>query len=321
MSSPGVLAIGLLAWGIAGLAGCSALEATVPGQASPTPPPIGFGLSATEIKYSLIEALGEPFFCDPDYYPVAQADEGELAQAWFEQVDESSEEFQSILRRLGLPGSTGLTAEQVLASYREHKRLTAINLSPIGEGYRFELRVSEGEGGSLLVGTVDRAGRIEVESREISFNTCPICLEGATRIATPAGELAVKDLKVGMLVWTMGDSGSQIAAPILKTARVRVPAGHPMVRLILADGRQLTASPGHPLADGQRLGTVPTGDQLGGSTVVLAEWIEAEGTYTFDILPASETGLYWANGILLRSTLAAEAHLLPLAQLLENYGR
>ncbi len=305
MSRLGRLAIGLLACGAAGLAGCGILAPTSPGEPSPTSPPIGSGRSATEIKYSLIEVLGEPFFCDPDYYPVARADEGELAQAWFGQVDQSSEEFQTILRELLLPGSSGLTADQVLATYREHKRLTAITLSPMGEGYRFEMRIAEGEVGSLLVGTVDRAGRIEIESKETSFNTCPICLDGTTRIATPGGELAAKDLRVGMWIWTMDDSGFRIAAPIVRTVRVRVPVGHRMVHLILADGRVLLASPGHPLADGRPLGTVGTDELLEGSPVVRVDWVEWAGTYTYDILPASESGLYWANGILLRSTLLA----------------
>jgi hypothetical protein len=305
MSRLGAVAIGLLACGAAALAGCSALETILPGQPAPTTPPIGPGLSATEIKYSLIDRLGEPFFCDPDYYPVARADEDELASAWFEQADKSGEEFQSILRRLGLPGPTGLSAEQLLAAYREHKRLSAINVSPMGEGYRFEMRISEGEAGTLLVGTLDRAGRIEIESTETSFNTCPICLDGDTRIATPAGNVAAKDLRDGMLVWTLDDSGARIAAPILGTARVRVPVGHRMVHLVLEDGRELLASPGHPVADGRRLGTIVAGDRLDGSRVVLAEIVGWEGRYTYDILPSGQTGVYWANGILLRSTLSA----------------
>jgi hypothetical protein len=305
MSRVGAVAIGLLACGAVGLAGCSALEAILPGQASPTPPPIGSGPTASEIKYSLIDGLGEPFFCDPDYYPVARADESELASGWFEQADKSGEEFQSILRQLGLPGPTGLSTEQLLAAYREHKRLSAIAVSPMGEGYRFEMRISEGEAGTLLVGTIDRAGRIEIESTETSFNTCPICLDGDTWIATPAGNVAAKDLRVGMWVWTLDDSGARIAAPIVRTVRVRVPVGHRMVHLVLEDGRELVASPGHPLADGRRLGTIVAGDRLDNSRVVLTEIVGWEGSYTYDILPSSETGLYYANGILLRSTLSA----------------
>ncbi len=305
MSRLGAVAIGLLACGAAGLAGCGTLEAILPGQPAPTAPPIGFGLSATEIKYSLIEVLGEPFYCDPDYYPVARADESDLASAWFDQADKSGEEFQSILRQLGLPGPTGLSAEQLLAAYREHKRLSAINLGPTEEGHRFEMRISEGEAGTLLVGTVDRVGRIEIESKETSFNTCPICLDGETRIATPAGNVTAKDLRDGMLVWTLDNSGVRIAAPIVRTVRVRVPVGHPMVHLVLDDGRELLASPGHPLADGRRLGTILAGDRLDNSRVVLAEIVEWEGPYTYDLLPSGETGLYWANGILLQSTLYA----------------
>jgi len=305
MSRLGALAIGLLACGAAALAGCSALEATLPGSPSPTPALIGPGLSATEIKYSLIDRFGEPFFCDPDYYPVARADESDLASAWFDQADKSGEEFQGILRQLGLPGTTGLSAEQLLVSYREHKRLSAIAVSPMGEGYRFEMRVSEGEAGTLLVGTIDRAGRIEIESTETSFNTCPICLDGDTRIATPAGNVSAKDLREGMLVWTLDDSGARIAAPIVRTVRVRAPIGHRMVHLVLEDGREVLASPGHPMADGRRLGTILAGDRLDGSRVVLAEIVGWEGRYTYDILASGQTGVYWANGILLRSTLSA----------------
>ena len=305
MSRLGAVAIGLLACGAASLAGCSTLEATLPGSPSPTPAPIGPGLSATEIKYSFIDRFGEPFFCDPDFYPVARADESDLASAWFDQVDKSGEEFQSILRELGLPGPTGLSAEQLLAAYREHKRLNAINLSPMGEGYRFEMRVSEGEAGTLLVGTLDRAGRIEIESTETSFNTCPICLDGDTRIATPAGNVAAKDLREGMLVWTQDDSGARIAAPILRTVRVRVPIAHRMVHLMLEDGRELLASPGHPMADGRSLGLLLVGDQLDSSRVVRAERVGLPGAYTYDLLPDGATGLYWANGILLRSTISS----------------
>jgi hypothetical protein len=36
------------------------------------------------------------------------------------------------------------------------------------------------------------------------------------------------------------------------------------------------------------------------------EHVIYHGDATYDLLPDSSTGLYWANGILLRSTLAAK---------------
>jgi hypothetical protein len=83
-----------------------------------------------------------------------------------------------------------------------------------------------------------------------------------------------------------------------------VPAGHLMVRLALADGRVLLASPGHRSADGRPLGTLAPGDRLDGSRIVAWELVPYGSDRTYDLLPAGPTGTYWANGVLLSSTLA-----------------
>jgi hypothetical protein len=76
-----------------------------------------------------------------------------------------------------------------------------------------------------------------------------------------------------------------------------------MVHLVLADGRELLASPGHRTADGRQLGSLARGDSLDGSTITTWELVPYSGDHTYDLLPAGETGTYWANGILLSSTL------------------
>jgi len=65
----------------------------------------------------------------------------------------------------------------------------------------------------------------------------------------------------------------------------------------------LLASPGHRAADGRPLGTLASGDRLDGSTIVSWELVPYGNDRTYDILPAGPTGTYWANGILLASTL------------------
>ncbi|MEK7682421.1 MAG: hypothetical protein AAB321_00040, partial [Chloroflexota bacterium] len=164
-----------------------------PGPAPTSVPTLGPTLlqTPTEIKYLLVDNLGEPFFCDPDYYPVARADETDLALTWFAQVDQSGEEFQGILRQHDLPDPSHLSVDEKLLIYREHKKLSAIALGPLGEAYRFELRISEGEAGFVIEGTIDRAGQIEIQKKEPSFNTCPICLAGDTLVDTPHGPVAV----------------------------------------------------------------------------------------------------------------------------------
>jgi hypothetical protein len=76
-----------------------------------------------------------------------------------------------------------------------------------------------------------------------------------------------------------------------------------MIRLVLKDGRTLLASPGHPLYDGRPLAALRAGDAVDGSEVLLVERVAYPGAVVFDLLPASATRWYWADGVLLGSTM------------------
>jgi len=65
----------------------------------------------------------------------------------------------------------------------------------------------------------------------------------------------------------------------------------------------LSVSPGHPTADGRRVGDLETGDLLDGARLVGLEVVPYAHSATYDLLPSGDTGLYWADGILLGSTL------------------
>jgi hypothetical protein len=116
--------------------------------------------------------------------------------------------------------------------------------------------------------------------------------------------VAVEDLKIGDLVWTVDASGARVSAVILKTAKTSVPASHQMAHVTLSDGRKLWASPGHPTADGRTLGALQQGDLLDGARVIQTERVIYGQPATYDLLPAGTTGFYWADGILIGSTLA-----------------
>jgi hypothetical protein len=58
-------------------------------------------------------------------------------------------------------------------------------------------------------------------------------------------------LKEGMLVWSLDSNTHKIAVPVLRTSAIPVSPGHRMIHLMLKDGRQLWASPGHPTSDGR----------------------------------------------------------------------
>jgi len=273
----------------------------------PTPvPTLAGGLPVTELKYRLLEEFPDFFFCDPDYYPVAREDESVLAQQAFPELQANQEEFQAILSHTGLSGQTSFTDEQKLQVYREHKKLNAIFLQLAGDRYQFQIQTGvEGQAGMLITGTVDGNGTIDVSRRDPSFPACPICLAEGTWIDTPRGPVPVEDLREGDLVWTQDEAGRRVTASILRTGRVRVQATHKMIHITLNDGRELWASPGHPTSDDRRLGELRLGEFLDGARIVKIERVPYDQAYTYDILPSGMTGYYWANGILMGSTLAS----------------
>jgi hypothetical protein len=272
--------------------------------ATPIPTLSSSSLSPTELKYRVLDQFPDFFFCDPDYYPVARADEMDLARSRFPELQANHEEFEVILDRHGLSGNTSFTDDQKLLIYREQKKLNAIFFQLVGNQYQFQIQTgTEGQPGSLISGAIVGDGSIEVLKEEQSFPSCPICLAEGTLIDTPQGFIAVEDLSFGDPVWTMDRSGERVGATIVRTSRVPAPAGHQVVHVILSDGRELWTSPGHPTADGRQLGDLKLNDRIDGARVILIEYLSYGGTATYDLLPSGDTGFYWANGILIGSTL------------------
>lgn len=138
--------------------------------------------------------------------------------------------------------------------------------------------------------------------------TCPkgctscVCNSPETPIATPSGERRIRDLREGDLVYSLS-GGRMIAVPITRTNRVEAP-NHQVMRVTLSSGSVLEISPKHPTADGRKFGDLRAGDRLDGVFVVAAEPVAYAHSHTYDILPASDTGTYWAGGVLIASTLA-----------------
>jgi hypothetical protein len=275
---------------------------TSPEPSTPLPTLASASLSPTELKYRLLDEYPNFFYCDPDYYPIARSDEGELAKERFPELQNNQEEFQAILKHNGLSGRSSFTDQQKLLIYREHKKLAALQFEVVADHYQFQLTTS-GDPSYNIQGLIDGSGHITVQQRSSGFPNCPICLAAHTHIDTPHGAVFVEDIKAGDTVWTVNASGKRVAAPVVKVARVPVSAGHILVHAVLEDGRELWASPGHPTADGRRLVDVQPGDWLDGTRVGSVEQVSYDGPATYDLLPAGTTGFYWADGILMGSTL------------------
>jgi hypothetical protein len=280
------------------VAGCA-------GAASPQPSP-GPTLSEIELKAALIDALGPPWYCDPDFYPVGRDEIVAMQERWAE-VTADPAAFAFLAGRVGADPAAPLTDEQRLDIYRHWKALNALGLDRQGDVYRFDFVAqpvpAAGPEGRRVGGLIHTDGRIELEQEApASEPNCPICLVRGTLIATPTGDIAVEAITVGTIVWTLDADGRRVAAPVIAIGSVDVGPGHHAIRIELSDGRSVTASAAHPLADGRPIGSLAAGDAVDGATVTAVTIVANTAGWTYDILPSGETGDYWANGVLMGST-------------------
>jgi hypothetical protein len=263
-------------------------------------------LSSVELKYRLMDQFGPPAYCDRDQYPVGRPVTPDYVDQQFASIRTSDPQtYQAILKHYHW--SEPINDQQKLQVYADYKRLNAIQLQPNGDRYDFVYAASQGDSKTAerIVGTIDRSGSISVTSRTPFHLNCPICLAASTMIDTPEGPRLVSSLRIGMPVWTANAAGQRQAGLVLEAGSTPAPPGHELVHLMLADGRQVWVSPGHPTADGRRVGDLTPGQRLDGSRVVTVDRTSYVGA-TYDVLPSGPTGAYWADGILLASTLRAD---------------
>jgi len=281
------------------VAGCGA-------AASPSPSP-GPPRSEIELKATLIDAFGSLWYCDPDFYPVGRDELVAMKERWPE-VTADPAAFAIVAARVGVDPTAQLTDEERLTVYREWKMLNAVFLQPEADRFRFDYLAQPAPGaaeGRRVAGLITPDGTITIEQDAPAGEPmCPICLVRGTRIATPAGDVTIEAIRPGMSVWTVDRAGRRVAATVIDTGRVALGSGHTAVRVELADGRSLTASAGHPLADGRTIGSLAVGDTVDGAVVTRLATVANVDGWTFDLLPSGDTGTYWADGVLLGSTLA-----------------
>jgi hypothetical protein len=287
------------------------------GSPAPTPGPTvlpgptgGAILDPAELRLLLIDRLGPRWYCDPDVYPIEQGSEQQRAIERFPEMLAEHELFTAIAARLGLDPNGAFTDAQKLDVYRIWKVAVSIPLDVIGDGrYRFDYLAEPAAGaaeGTRTAGIITASGEITIEQQAPAGEpSCPICLAEGTRIDTPGGAVAVEALRLGDPIWTFDAAGRRVAGTVIALGSTPAPAEHRVIRLTLADGRTVTASPGHPLADGRRLGDVRIGDRVDGDRVADVASLPYREDATWDVVASGLTGGYYAGGIPLGSTLVA----------------
>ncbi len=139
------------------------------------------------------------------------------------------------------------------------------------------------------------------------------CLHPSTLISTPTGYKSIKMLKRNERIWTLDGNGTKVVGKIVTVSKSLTSQTHHLIHLTLADRREMLVSPLHPLSDYEKdirdLQRMPKYD---GARIVSISHYYYPNQYTYDILPSGETGSYWANGILLGSTLSRNAPEKPI---------
>jgi hypothetical protein len=257
-----------------------------------------------QLRFQLLDHYPTFAYCDPDLYPVARGDQQSAADSWWANVDHGSAEIAAILDHHGY--HEPLSSDQRLTAYRDHKMLAVITMTAVDNGYRYQLSISTTSGGQpdqTITGVIAVDGSIQETGRQARPGGCPICLEAGTRIATPDGDVRVALLQPGDEVWTADVDGHRIQAVVERVVSRPTPGPHLMLQLVLSDGRELVAAGAHPTVTGRYLRELQPGQSYDGATVVAATWVTSTAPATYDILPGGPTGTYWANDILIGSTL------------------
>ena len=278
---------------------------------SPTPGPTetpGPALTLAVLKLAIVDAYGPLWYCDPDFYPIQRQDELDSARERWVDIVADPDAFKALTAKLGLDPAGDFTDAQKLAVYQPWKVLQAIALDPIGnDTYRFDYLAQPKAGateGTRTGGTISASGAIHIDRQAAATEPiCPICLSRGTRIETPNGGIAVEDIRIGDPAWTLDVAGGRIKGTVIALGSTVAPVNHHVVHLVLADGRSVTASPGHPLADGRLLGDLRAGDEVDGSAVVTADLVSYDGGRTYDLVVSGPTGTYLVDGIAMGSTL------------------
>jgi hypothetical protein len=216
--------------------------------------------------------------------------------------------FKAVAAKLGINVAGAVSDTQKQQIYHVWKNALSIPMDPVGSGqYRFDYLAMPLPGkdvGTRTTGIIDETGRMSIEqTAPAQAPNCPICLARGQTIDTPNGPVAVEALRLGDPIWTRDAAGHRIAGTVIALGSTEAPDTHRVIQLTLADGRAITASPGHPLADGRQLGTLSIGDVIDGSPIVALESLPYGGGETFDLVASGATGGYYADGIPLGTTL------------------
>jgi|GEM_PF-4311590 len=138
-----------------------------------------------------------------------------------------------------------------------------------------------------------KAKRQKIEKTEV------FGLPSNALIATRMGYTFVSKLREGDFVWSLDLQGNRKQSRLLQVIRFEVPSKYTITQVFLSDGRHIEANTAF-------LKNLQKGDIFDNAEVVAKKRIEYKNKFVYEILPDSETGLYWVSNVLFKSSLIKE---------------
>lgn len=123
-------------------------------------------------------------------------------------------------------------------------------------------------------------------------------LSNETRISTPDLDVLISEIMAGDLILTDDQE-----AVLVKAVSKKELKDQKLWRVTFSDAIYLEGTANHLTADGKRFGNLMIGDYVDGRQVIEKNLVPYPYKYVYDILPDSKSASYYANGILVKSTL------------------
>lgn len=280
------------------------LDSSLAADTLPPPPPAR-KYSKAQLQLKLLRKHGLNW-CDGNAFPVYQpVSEEEIARQLAQYKVKNPSLFRAVQREFKIPQDREPTPKENEMTYSRFRRANAIALTLKDDRYHFDFYAILPRQ-QKITGSIGKTGDIQIDQKTPGRPRCPICLSASTRISTPAGPVQVTELRPGMQVWTRRADGKKQSEALLSVQKVPVPQSHQMLFLVLEDGRSLRVSPSHPDIQGRPLSDFKPGEMLDGSLIQSRKLVAYHAGFTYDLLPDGGTGHYWADGVLIGSTMRQE---------------
>lgn len=155
--------------------------------------------------------------------------------------------------------------------------------------------------GFKMAGKIIKPAAAAATTAATAAATTP-CFTSNTEIETLTGKVKIKDIILGTEIWSLNSNGKRVISKVIKTSK-SITNNTEMAVLTLDNEQKLTGTSNHPIFNKSTLGLIKTGESFENIKITNTSTYTSNNEEVFDILPNTDTCVYFANGIPVLSSL------------------